>query len=83
MRANSESGQFTVEMVLLLVIILGLAVTVSTMARNSRIMATLVEGPWPSLQGMIEDGVWMNAKDSKAYHPTHIKRHRTPQGDPP
>ncbi|HVK61795.1 MAG TPA: hypothetical protein VM432_09610 [Bdellovibrionales bacterium] len=78
--ANSK-GQMTIEMVLILTILLGAAVGVTRAMKSNQVLAAIVEGPWASMQGMIEDGVWVPAGKSKASHPTMRSRHRSFEGE--
>lgn len=83
MRTLGQAGQMTIEMILIMTILLGVAISVSELARSSGFMASLVEEPWSVVQGMIENGVWVNAADAKALHPNLRKRHGTPEGAAP
>jgi hypothetical protein len=80
---RNEQGQMTVEMILIATILVSVALAFSQQARSSGFLASMVEGPWKPLQGMIEDGVWMKAGDlSKGYHPNQVGRHGSDDGDP-
>lgn len=74
-------GQMTIEMMLLAIIFVGVAMGVSNYAKSTGMMATLIESPWLPLQGMIEDGVWVKAGESKTRHPNLLGRHGTALGD--
>jgi hypothetical protein len=78
----SRAGQMTIEMMLIAVLMTGVAISISKYARSSGFMASLVEGPWTRIQGMIEDGVWMPSAQSKSFHPNLKKRHASEKGDP-
>lgn len=80
-RRSSESGQMTIEMVLMVTILFGLIVTITGLIKQQQILAAVVEGPWASMQGMIEDGVWQPAGSSKAGHPSLRRRHRSYEGE--
>jgi hypothetical protein len=78
-----ERGQITLEAILILAILTGVAVYSTKYMRSEKILASIVEGPWLPVRGMIEDGVWKNAGDSKNYNPNLLlKRHGTVQGEP-
>lgn len=79
-RLRNQNGQLTMEAVLILAIFSSLALFVMKTARTQGWAASVVEGPWGTIRGMIEDGVWQNAKDSKANHPGQFKRHHSHQG---
>jgi hypothetical protein len=76
---SAQAGQLTIEMILLTLVMLGVALTISNEAKKYGLVASLVEGPWQPMQGMIENGVWKNSADAKAYHPGGIARHGTRQ----
>jgi hypothetical protein len=70
MKRNSERGQMTVEMVLLVTLIVGLAALVSSQFREKALFAGLVSGPWPYLKNMNEFGQWdKNTSRAMSLHP--------------
>jgi hypothetical protein len=80
-RKLGSRGQFTIEAVLILSVLVSISLAVSRTSISEGWMKNLVEGPWLTVRGMIEDGVWVKAGASKAHHP-HIKsRHGTYLGD--
>jgi hypothetical protein len=78
-----QSGQLTIEAILILTVIVAIMLTVYNKAHNDGWMKALVEGPWKPLQGMIEDGVWEKAGTSMADNPSLKKRHGTNKGNQP
>jgi hypothetical protein len=80
MHVANQRGQMTIEMILILVLLLSVALSISKASQSSGWMASLVSGPWKPLQGMIEDGVWVNAGASKSMHPTMLSRHGSYEG---
>lgn len=76
-----QRGQMTIEMILLLSIFVGISLTVMRYANQQKWMENLVSGPWRPLQGMIEDGVWVDVKTSKDFHPSLKGRHGSFNGD--
>jgi hypothetical protein len=79
-RAQSQSGQMTIEMVLVIIILLSTGLTLAKAARNQGWMKSLVSGPWKPLKSMIEDGVW-SPNNSKSMHPHHRDRHGSYEAD--
>ncbi|MEK7356833.1 MAG: hypothetical protein AAB250_10310 [Bdellovibrionota bacterium] len=77
----NQRGQFTIEAILLMSAMTAIALFIGKEMRDRKMAATVVEGPWQPIRGMIEDGVWMNPKASKALHPSHKARHATTIGD--
>lgn len=76
-----QAGQATMEGVLLTVLVVAVAGSVSSYARSEGLLAKIVEGPWSPMRGMIENGVWVRYNDSKTLHPNHRARHQSRQGE--
>ena len=70
------------EAVLIMAVLTSIALLVVKTAKNGRWAASVVEGPWQPIRGMIEDGVWEPAGKSKLNHPANFKRHLSTQGTP-
>jgi hypothetical protein len=70
-----QSGQATMEMILLSIVLVSLAMYVSRTLHAGEYAAALTEGPWKPLQGMIEDGIWADPKQAVAMHPSLRRRH--------
>ena len=68
------------EAILLMAIFSSIALVVMKTARTKGWAASAIEGPWLIVRGMIEDGVWQDAKAAKANHPGQFKRHHSHQG---
>ncbi len=64
-----------VEGVLLLVVFVTIALTVSKQFKDNQLLTQLVSGPWERLDGMIQNGVWKEAEAGKAEHPNQNDRH--------
>lgn len=78
---SNERGQMVVEMVLMLVVMVGVAVSVASTFRNNEYIAKLVSGPWESLSGLIQNGVWGRPGDTVGKHPNVFHRLNTVRGD--
>lgn len=80
MKLSRESGQMTVEMVLLTIVFLTVALLVSSFFRQQKVLKTLVGGPWAYLQTMNEYGVWMpSPQQATENHPNAMRRIGTPK----
>jgi hypothetical protein len=66
---HGNSGQATVEAVLLMVVFVGVAILIKTQLQSSQAAQDLVSKPWSYLAGMMETGVWVEAKKAKNYSP--------------
>lgn len=54
----NQHGQFVIEAVLLMVVMLSIFVASMNTLREGKYLANLVERPWAEVQGMLECGVW-------------------------
>ena len=78
---KNSRGQMSVEMVLMVVVLVAGAAAVSSAFRKQEFFATLVSGPWVSLSGLIQNGVWGNPTDTMIKHPAHFHRVSTVEGE--
>lgn len=72
--ASNEKGQFVIEAVLLMIVMLGILIGSVNALRDSKFLAKLVSGPWERVSGMMESGVWKPAKDARQAHPNQTNR---------
>ncbi len=70
----SNRGQFLIETVLMMIVLLGLFFWATNQLKQSEIMSSLLEEPWQEVSGMIESGVWMKAKQARTNHPNQKER---------
>lgn len=80
---KNQSGQLTVEAVLIITIFASIMYGASQSIRDNNILGSLVEQPWAHIAGMIENGIWGPPERGRGIHPNHISRHGSPQGDAP
>lgn len=80
---SKETGQFTIEAILLMAAMISISLYIGQELRNRRMAAILVEGPWQPVRGMIENGVWVDPKTGKTLHPSHKSRHASGEGEDP
>lgn len=73
----------TLEAILIMALLLAGTIAITRWARNEKIVATLVEGPWLPIQGMIESGVWARPDEARELHPNLMRRHGTAKGEAP
>jgi hypothetical protein len=69
---SNQRGQLVVEAVLLLAIIAGVSILVSSRLKKSNFAQGLVTTPWEKMSGMVECGNW--GKCSPGVHPSSINR---------
>jgi hypothetical protein len=71
---QNHRGQFLVETVLMMTVMVGLFVFATSQLRERKYMAKLIGGPWQKISGMIESGVWEEPAKAKTLHPNQINR---------
>lgn len=71
---SSQKGQVLIEAVLLLTLIIGLWSLFSRTAKQAKWFESMISGPWTTMSGMIENGVWESEKKAQAKHPNHFTR---------
>ena len=79
---RNNKGQILIEMILVMTVLVGASVFVSSQFRESNFIAQLVSGPWKNLAGMIQNGVWQPRDDGMASHPAVQNRWISPVGEP-
>ena len=84
MKGTSQSGQITVEMVLILFVFVGMTQFVISEFDRFKPLVKFVGEPWKVVSGMMEFGIWKNPGDiSIDKHPSHWNRMYGMQGEPP
>jgi len=71
---KNNKGQTVVEGVLLLVVFVTMALTVSNQFKDNELLANLVSGPWDRLDNMIQNGYWQPT-GGEQNHPNDNSRH--------
>lgn len=80
-RMRSQSGQLTIEAILIMTILTSISIYFSRYVKSNELLASVVEGPWKPIQGMIENGVWQSGDKAKAQHPSQKQRHSSNIGE--
>ena len=71
---SNQKGQFVIESVLLMTVLVGVFVASMKVFRDEKILAHLVEEPWQRVSGMIECGVWEVPAKACKDHPGNFNR---------
>lgn len=71
---SNRKGQFVIEAVLLMIVMLGVFMGGMNVLRDSNFLAKMITGPWDRVAGMMESGVWLPAKDARQKHPNQKNR---------
>lgn len=77
----NKRGQMVIETVLMLTLMVGLAVSVASTFRKNEFVAKLVSGPWETLSGLIQNGVWGQPSETVDKHPNVFYRLNSVQGE--
>jgi len=80
-KRGSQNGQALIEMTLMLAVLLGGIFFVSREFRSENFIARLVSGPWLSLAGMMQNGVWGAPSKTTTLHPNSFGRVTSPEGE--
>ena len=81
---NFQSGQMTLEMVLLLVALFGFVSFASTQLKEQEVLKQFITSPWVAVSNMMQSGVWnINREEAKRNHPGYWKRMYGLKGKPP
>jgi hypothetical protein len=78
---NRESGQMTIEMILILSMLLGFSFLVANEFKQNELFAGVISKPWQSIAGLLENGQWAPPEQSRDRHPGSLKAHNTVQGE--
>lgn len=78
---RNERGQITIEIVLMLAFTLGIALLVSKTFRSEEYLANLVSGPWRSVAGLVQNGVWGTPEETMNQHPNQSARVNSVRGE--
>ncbi|OQW51136.1 MAG: hypothetical protein A4S09_10570 [Proteobacteria bacterium SG_bin7] len=79
---NNQSGQMTIEMVMIAAMTMMIVTFVSKKFEEEQILQGLSLNPWNSfIVGMIENGVWGSADQTAVSHPHAFSRHSSREGE--
>lgn len=71
---RNNKGQFVIETVLLMIVMVGFFIAGTTKLKESKALAKMIAGPWEQVSGMIESGVWDSPDAARKKHPNQIER---------
>ncbi len=78
---KNQRGQFVIEAVLLMIVMLGLVTAFIRTARETEILSKIVETPWEKTSGMIESGNWNPPGVARQKVPYQYDRFFTPDAN--
>ena len=78
---TNQKGQMALEMILIMVLLTGFTMFVTSQFKSNEILAGILSKPWRSIAGMIENGDWKDPKDSMNSHPGNIHNHVSTKGE--
>jgi hypothetical protein len=70
---NNQRGQLVVEAILLMTVLLGITMAVSSFLQKNKIAQNLTFDPWSHLSSMIECGSWSSCR-TLGVHPSTADR---------
>ncbi len=78
---KNSTGQVAVEYILLTVVIGAMTLAAQKYFSSTNMIGDYVQKPWELVAGMIETGVWGDARQTRAKHPGKLERHLSLQGE--
>ncbi|HMN68264.1 MAG TPA: hypothetical protein PKC28_06960 [Bdellovibrionales bacterium] len=78
---RAQGGQMITEAILIMVMTLGFTMLVANFFKSEEMFRKLLTGPWASLSGMLQNGVWAPAGTGAAAHPNSHGRHIAIEGE--
>ncbi|MGZ3723899.1 MAG: hypothetical protein ACXVA9_13240 [Bdellovibrionales bacterium] len=79
---HNQGGQLIVEAVLIIVLLMAVTFSVAHFFKGQDLIKKLISGPWVSLAGLIQNGVWLPVEQSNVSHPNGHGRHIVITGEP-
>lgn len=79
---RSQSGQMITEAILILVMLLGVTFAAASYFKDKELLKHMIQDPWQSLAGMLQNGAWGPPDKTNAAHPNGHFRHIVIQGEP-
>ena len=76
---KSSKGQITIEAVLIMTVMVSVFFAVQKNFKAKDYLATLINGPWGYVQGMVENGVWAPSDEGRTKHPNNYARRASPE----
>lgn len=70
----NNKGQFVIEAILLIVVLLGVFMLTTRTLREQKVFQKLIAGNWPKISGMAENGVWEDPSTGRKKHPNQLDR---------
>ncbi len=72
---KSQRGQGITEAILIIVLLLGFTFAVANYFKDQEVLKQVITGPWKTLSGMLQNGVWATPATGSASHPNGHGRH--------
>lgn len=78
---RGQAGQMVTEAILILTILMFTTYAIAGFFKDEELLKTLVQGPWQSLSGLLQNGVWGTPDKTDASHPNAKYRGIVIQGE--
>jgi hypothetical protein len=72
---KSQGGQQIVEAVLIIVMLVGFTFAVANYFKSKEVLKNIITGPFQTLAGMLQNGVWATREAGMLSHPSADGRH--------
>ena len=80
-KLKDQSGQLFLEAILLMVALFAVFMIVANYVLSEEFAGSMVKGPFTVVQGVIENGVYKSADETRRFHPSHQRRQLSFKGD--
>lgn len=74
MKILNQKGQFLVEGILLMIVSLAVFIAGMNTLNSNHALSNMFAGPWDTIAGMIESGVWAPSAQAAKSHPNQMNR---------
>ncbi len=72
---RSQAGQGITEAILIIVMLVGFTFAVANYFKDQDVLKQIITGPWQTLSGMLQNGVWATPQAGAIMHPNGHGRH--------
>jgi len=78
---RGQGGQLIIEGVLIIVVFMAITFAAAKYLKEKEVVKNLIQGPWLSLAGLMQNGVWGSPEKTNGSHPNGHFRHIVVEGD--
>lgn len=78
---KSQRGQGITEAILIIVMLVGFTFATANYFKDQEVLKQIITGPWKTLSGMLQNGVWATPEAGAISHPNGHHRHVVIDGE--